>query len=50
MALSGEEREAHAPSNEEGVDLFEQGFDHAELVGDLGPPEHGDEGPLGFGQ
>ena len=46
MALGGQEGEAHAPAHQEGVDLVEQGLDHPELVGDLGPAQDGDERPL----
>ena len=46
VALGGEEREAHRPADGEGVDDVEQRLDDAELVADLGAPEHGDERPL----
>ena len=47
VALGRQEGEAHATAHQEGVDLVQQGLDHPELVGDLGPPEDGDERPLG---
>ena len=46
LALRGEEREAHRATDHERVDDVEQRFDHAELVGDLGAAEHGDERAL----
>ena len=47
MSLRGEECEAHAATDDERVDAFEQRVDHTELVGDLRAAEHGDEGPGG---
>ena len=46
VALGGEEREAHAAADDERVHHAEQGVDHADLVADLGPAEHGDERAL----
>ncbi len=46
LALGGEEREAHRPTDHERVDHTQQRFDDAELVGDLGASEHGHERPL----
>ena len=44
---AAEEREAHAPADDQRVDDAEQRVDHAELVADLGPAEHGHERALG---
>ena len=46
VALRGEEREAHRATDHQRVDDVEQRLDHAELVADLRPAEHGDERPL----
>jgi len=46
VALGGEEGEAHAPTDQQDVNFGEQGLDHPDLVGDLGPPEDGHKRPL----
>ena len=46
LALRGEEREAHRAADHDRVDDAEQRLDDAELVGDLGAAEHGDERAL----
>ena len=47
VALGGQQGEAHRPADEHGVDLGQQGPDHAELVGHLGPAEHHHIGAVG---
>ena len=47
LTLRGQEREAHAAADDEGVDHAEQGIDDAELVADLGSAEHRDERSAG---
>ena len=47
VTLGGEEREAHAATDEHRVGDLPECLDHAELVGDLRPAEHDDERPPG---
>ena len=46
LALGREEGEAHRATDHQRVDDAEQRLDDAELVGDLGAAEHGDERTL----
>ena len=48
VAAGGEKREAHRPADRQGVHRLEQRLDDAQLVGDLGPAEDGDERAVGL--
>ena len=50
LALSVEEGIGHATSDENGVGFFEQVVDDADLVGDFGTADDGDEGFVGRGE
>ena len=45
MSQGGQESEGHGPADGQDVDVTEEGPQHAELVGHLGAPDDGDEGP-----
>ena len=47
VALGAQEGEAHRPADRDRVDAAEQVLEHGQLVGDLGPAEHGHVGPGG---
>ena len=46
VAGRGQEGEGHAPADHQGVDPVQQRLEDAELVGHLGPADHGDERPV----
>ena len=50
MSLGGEKGEGHAPAHDQPVDRAEEGPQHAELVGDLGPADDGQERAGGAGE
>ena len=47
MALGAEEAEAHRTADQDLVGELEEALDHADLVGDLGAPEHDHQRPRG---
>ena len=50
LALGVEEGVGHAAADDDGIGLVEKIVDDLNLVGDLGSPDDGDEGLVGFGE